>query len=879
MGKQKQMRKQAASKLSPFAVSLEDALKHYHDARWLGEHSPLASPYLLHEYLPAERIDAEQRGVVLQNVLRTALVQIGEGRFRTRYQQLIEHYYFRDQSVQQMLDLLGLEQVAFHESRRQAIIALAAVLVHQLNPALRLETPVVVKSTLYGRQFWLARCWEALAEGQTVLITGSGGVGKTTLASRLARQWVRGAVFWFTIRRGFNDQLSSLLFDLGYFLLGAGQATLWQQLVAQTAALPPEQALDMVRFALEQLRQQGRTPLLCFDEVDLLRPAEDGAHSQLLTFINDLRGLAPLLISGQQPLLDGDLACRLEGLPSGEVAQMLRADNINLSPDDLQRLHHYIEGNPRLLELFIVLHQVDEEIPKLLAALTDTPSLEYLFNRILLRLAETEQVILTELAVYRNPAPIDIWQPANSASALNLLIERRLVLRDGRGGVSLLSAYRDLIYRALMPGERAALHGLAAKQRARRGAYTAAAFHQIWAGEAERAILEWKTLYGQQEIDQGQAGAALRLFRGLRQMPAPLRTEAQEMLLLICAELERLQGDLNQASADLRSMLRKTAVLAVEADTLEATIANDLSEFTHAIELYKRALATAERIVGARLVYIHKGLGWSHLRERELEAAWRQAHLARYEAENFMASVLELHCAYAEAEQHYQSALQMAHELNHQGGIARTCNDLALLLARQGRYKQAQAYSSQAEEAFQQIGAIADVANAKINMALIANLAGEHQTAVEILQEAQTQYTKAGLKIPPWSDALVHQGLAEAYLGLDDLAKATAAVEYTIGCEEGDILGDAFRTLGEILLKQGRLEQAEAWIRRSLDHLTQQPDPYLEGYAWRALAQVYVAQGDFAAAQTARQQAISRFEQIKLANEVDKTCQILLKEP
>jgi len=39
------------AKLSPFEQMLEQTLKHYNEAAWLGANSPLASPYLLYDFL------------------------------------------------------------------------------------------------------------------------------------------------------------------------------------------------------------------------------------------------------------------------------------------------------------------------------------------------------------------------------------------------------------------------------------------------------------------------------------------------------------------------------------------------------------------------------------------------------------------------------------------------------------------------------------------------------------------------------------------------------------------------------------------------------------------------------------------------------------
>jgi tetratricopeptide (TPR) repeat protein len=161
----------------------------------------------------------------------------------------------------------------------------------------------------------------------------------------------------------------------------------------------------------------------------------------------------------------------------------------------------------------------------------------------------------------------------------------------------------------------------------------------------------------------------------------------------------------------------------------------------------------------------------------------------------------------------------------------------------------------------------------KINEAFIHNLAGEYAVAVNALTDALRLYSHLKLTLEAWPEALIHQGFAEAYLGLGDLDSAEEHVRYAINLKQKDIEPDALRTLGEVMLGRGHLPEAEQCIQEALE-LVRDSDPYLAAYALRAFARVYLAMNDIARASGARNEAITTFRDINLPNEVDKTLRI-----
>ncbi|MCB0060944.1 MAG: tetratricopeptide repeat protein [Caldilineaceae bacterium] len=167
----------------------------------------------------------------------------------------------------------------------------------------------------------------------------------------------------------------------------------------------------------------------------------------------------------------------------------------------------------------------------------------------------------------------------------------------------------------------------------------------------------------------------------------------------------------------------------------------------------------------------------------------------------------------------------------------------------------------------------AEIDGMQINRAFLCNLTGAHAEAVTTLQQFLAEKTQAQVTLSPLMTALLRQNLAEAYLGLGELENAETAVQQSIDQEEIHVLPDALRTHGEIKLQQGYPEQAERLIQQALELINQMetPDHYLAGYAWRALAQVYLAWGNDEKVRLAQQKAVDCFTAINLPNEIERT--------
>jgi tetratricopeptide (TPR) repeat protein len=872
----------AAQATRRFTDTVEEALKRFQEPAWLGQHSPLAMPYFLGgtprdpSYSPAS--DPAGRGQALQRVLRTAAAALPaqNARWGSFWARLLELTYFspRAHSVVQIVDELSTSEAAYHRHRNAALAALAQEVIRQVKPALRLETPAP-PPVILRRDDALAYGVERLSQGKSVGLSGPGGIGKTALGAALAQRVAPQGAFWYTFTPGLNDQAGSLLFALAYFLHGQGASTLWLQLVADHSEVKPAVALNLLRHDLASLPATPR--LLCFDEVDLLRPGEVEAHTQLAPLLEQLRGLVPLLLIGQKPLVETDSQLVLGGLAPPAVAHLLQQTGITLNANDLAQLHSYTGGNPRLLELFIALYgslqrsaaSVTSSITEALASFAGQPSLEFLLRRIWQHLNESEMYLLELLAVFRHAAPRAAWSDQAQQMALDQLVAWRLVHADAQGGVYLLPALRDTLYHGLLTSEeKELLHLEAAALRAQYAQFTAAAHHYAAGGEATIAIRLWYA-HREQEIDQGRAGAALALLQAIS--PRRLTAEDQEMLALLCAELQKLVGQYDAAAKTVQATYWRIPFLKAQAWRLEGDIAELRGEVGQAQQAYLAGQATVEQLLIAA-AHFHRDLGYLYTNDVEFERAQREVLRLRHEAANLEGFIAEMRGELVTAATAYQEAFRLAQATQYAYGEANTHNNLGRIYAWQRQLAQAEEHLQEAIEFFRNTGRLNKLASATYNLALAQRLSEHCQAALAPAQEALQWFEQLD---EAYGQAVANQVLAEIHLGLNELDKAEQFARRVLDEEHTTTQPDGLRTLGEIRLQQGKLTEAEALIRQSLSLAQANQNGILAGYAWRALGQLQMAQGEIEQAATSFTHAEQIFREQNLKLESAQTLALI----
>lgn len=860
---------------TPFRRQLVLALENFTQPAWLGEHSPLAAPYFLGEYLvgQSQSNTAHGRGQALRKLLQETAQSLVEsvngsngadGQYLYR---LLDLSFFHPRPFPQLLEELGIARATYYRSghRPRAVRELEHALIQRIKPALRLEEAPTSPSQVVGREQVIHDCWAALRVGKTVALIGQGGVGKTTLAAGVAQRWTAEEgrpLFWYTFRPGLNDQLAQLLFAVGYFLQKVGATRLWLQLVAEGDKLDPGMLIGLLSRDLESLG--AARPLFCFDEIDLLRPAEDEAHAQLVAFLQLLRTQTPQLLIGQQSPVEPDLLLTLDGLALYDLQGLLRQVGLSLSLDEIKMLHAHTRGNPRLIELFISLQQSGDAVSDVLAQLSAAPSVEFLLNRIWQRLSDEERDLLARLAVFRRPAPTDAFA---HQIALQKLFARRLVQFGEQGGVTLLPAFKAIIYRLLAPEERVAHHLFAAQVRAERGEITAAAHHYIQGKRADVALWLW---YGQRrrEIDQGQGAAALQLFGALGR--EGLGEPEKEILVLLRSELRLLAADYSAIKRDLHTTLWRTPLLKARARRLEGDMAVELSNFDEAIQAYRDGLASLP-VVQTELAHLRTRLGEAWRQKRDLDEAWQEAQRARYEVEHLQGDIQFNLGNYAGAEAHFGAALELAQRLAYTEGEGRTRNNLAWLLLRQEKYEEANQEWDQASACYAKVGRRTWQAGIQVNQATAYVDTGQPRRAVPLLTAALAVFDALGHSR---GCAVAAHNLAYAHLALHELEQADHFAWQSLHEEETSLMSANFSILADIRVAQSHWGEAEAFARRAIETGEQTQDLFSCAYSWRTLAQVHHAQQRNPEATLALDKAKTIFIELDLQQEVEKTARM-----
>ncbi|GIK54759.1 MAG: AAA family ATPase [Chloroflexi bacterium] len=891
-----------------FFEQLRLALNNFQDAQWLGENSPLAAPYFLGSALQgvAGADTAVGRGQVLQQTIYAAADNLWDGPLpktrdeletavqNARLEQgnkgnqyhffLLELRYLRRffrsrahppaDSEQAIRDYLGVGRGPYFNHLKAAREALAEALIRHLQPTLRLEQPPQLSGQLIGRDHLIARCLPRLQTNQTIAITGMGGVGKTALAAAVAQQWPAQPVFWFTLRPTLNDQLASLLFSLGYFLHQQGASGLWLQLVADDGKM------NSLPLALEQVRGDLQTmhppPLLCLDECDHLAAGPEkmtAQQQQLLSFIDGLRGLSPLVLVGQRVNILADEHLALTGLTLAQTHKLLHQSGVAFRPEEAERLHAYTDGNARMMWLCAAMCQSEQEtLMAVLDSLPKTAVFQTLFARLWQSLSGAERTVLQRLAVFRSLAPADAF--ADRTAVLETLAARHLLQRDDQGAVALLPIIRDLLladHTHLPAAIREQAHLAAAAIRAERGEYTAAAFHFAQGGEPATAVQVWYPVR-QQEIKRGQAGAALAIFAPLSPRRLP-EAEAQALTLLQ-AELYQLAGEAEQGLTvlDMVNWARDSET-AVQAQLLRGNFLNTLGQPEAALEKLEDGLATLARLM-EQMVRFRQQRALIHIQQWHMAEAIQEVRQAQYTAEHLQGLIQEQQGNFDEAYLAYHKALALARSINYEAGMAQTNRDLANVLLRQAKLEEARLHLQAALDYYERIGDRLSWEKARSSLAGIHFQAGEYEQMIAIGEKSLPFFERAKI---PYYTSLTTANLAESYYAVGNLERAELYAHKTLALEEPNSYPYALYTLGLVRRAQHNLPDAEVYLQQAQQVAANNLDSFMEAHALRLWGELLAEKGERETAVQTITQALRQFERLNILPEIETTRQLLQK--
>lgn len=878
--------------LTLFERHVKQALRFLDDPERLGKESPLASPYMLSRALRElpRSVSAHARGTALREVMRAAAARLwGEPLPASRPELLAAITLARRDPDTPRYAYLVLDLRCFHSfvtpnktsdiweqehllpgSKSQhyrdfdaAVKALAPLLLDDLRPALRPER-VAPPQTLYGYQPQLALLVAGLAQPQTALLSGPGGVGKTSLAAAALQQLGERPLFWYTLRPGFNDGVSSVLFALGAFLHELGAPNLWQYLAASGGVIGDlNLAAGLLRQDLATLAE--RQPVLCFDDLEHLvtASAPGGAfYAQLLELIDGLRGSAALLLISQRPLLSADLQLQLGGLERAELERFWRDAGRSLAPGEAAQLYAYTGGNLRLLTLLLAaqpgdgpLFDAEEAVPSLLPA----------FQRLWRRLTAAERRALQGLSVYQGFAPAEVLD----AAVAETLARLRLIEHDGLGGVTLLPALAPLIRDELAPEQRMGLHREAAVVRLERAEYTAAAYHFVEGGQAAVAVQVWFP-QRRHALARGEADAARAIFAAI--VPAQLAKTERKALDLIQAELHQLAG---QSAAGLHQLDQVDWLDDSEASArlwmLRGELEDALGYPERALTSYGEGLQIGTRLLG-QLSALHQRRGGLFRRQRDLRASWDAIHRAEFDLEMLRGLVREAEGAYDDALEAYGRALALAEQLGDDAGRAQAERGRATVYGRRQQSAAAVRHAMAAAAIYERLGDRVNLEQMRSNLAAIYVQARQFQEALAVGEPAYSFFVAVQ---NPYFAAVTGANLAEAAYESGDLAGAERYARAVLTHDARFAAPYAYFTLGQIALAQTNGVAASDEFRAAMELAQQNDDSFMVAYAMRALGQAQLALGEQSQARAHMRAARDLFRELGIAGEVAATEELL----
>lgn len=882
--------------LTLFERHLKQALKWYDDPERLGAASPLASAYVLGRALRdvPRPVTARARGDVLRAEILRAAARLWRGARPTSHDAMLaaltevrrdpndpRYAYmvlelrcfheqiapFRTSDIWEQPHLLPGSKSQHYRDFDAAVKRLAPLILEALRPALRPEQPQAPPA-IFGYDRELRRLTEALAQGRAVALCGPGGVGKTSLGATAIGRLSERPCFWYTLRPGFNDGATSLLYALGAFLLEQGAPNLWQYLVTANGVVGDlNLATGLLRQDLAAL--QARPPILCFDDLEHLATGQlsppTPAHAQLLNLIEELRGLTPLLLISQRPLPASDVHLELAGLSSGGVAQLWLAAGRTLSATAAAQLQTYAAGNPRLLTLLLALQDgADDPLPQLSAGAV-APSLVPAFQRLWRRLTSDERRALQQLAVYQGFAPEDVVPPAT----VEALVRLRLVERDGAGGMLVLPALAPLVRDDVDPELRVRLHAAAAIVRLERGEYTEAAYHFGRSAQEPQAVQVWFP-QRQHAIARGEADAARLIFGGIaRERLAPAERTALD---IIRAELLKLDG---QNEAGLQALEAVDWAGSGEASAhlwmLRGELEHALGYPDRSLASYGEGLRVTARLTN-QLAALHQRRGTLLLHQRDLQASWAELRRAEFDLEALRGLLRDEEGAYDLALAAHQRARVLAEQLDDDALRAGAERQIARVYGRRQELEQAVAHAAEAITIYERMGDRVNLEKMRSNLAFIYVQAREFAAARAVGQPAYSFFVAVR---DPYFAAVTGANLAEAAFELGDLDAAAGYAGEVLGFGDRFAAPYAHFTLGQIAMARRQAPDAVAAFGRSMELAEANDDPYMVAYAQRALAQAYAAAGDRSAAHHRALAALALFQRLAIAGEVSATEQLL----
>ncbi|HEV2757834.1 MAG TPA: hypothetical protein VG318_18900 [Actinomycetota bacterium] len=383
---------------------------------------------------------------------------------------------------------LGLSERQLTRERGRAISLLTAQL--RLGPVRSRFVPEEIPTIddFVPRPDMVTALHDALGAARTARVHGPPGIGKTTLVAELAiDESRRSAVWWYRFRRGVNDSLRAVIFELSHWLGSQGVAELAEYVAPNLADLDTTVA---ARVAIRTLGEINA--LVVLDDYQLVE--EDlpiaGFFEEAVIRTPTLRLIA---LSRHRPATPR-VAAAIEIPPFrlDQTERLLSHLGTRRPRETVAKIHAWTGGNPHLIKLSAswLKTATPAEIARGIEGLIDQEEVQtFLLSNITELLDSDDREILEAASIFRGRFSDDALayvarQTRGAVQDASHRLVRAYVATRSRQRVSAFfhGSVRDYVYERLEPDTRAALHLRAAAWFHRAGDEDETAYHRGRAG-------------------------------------------------------------------------------------------------------------------------------------------------------------------------------------------------------------------------------------------------------------------------------------------------------------------------------------------------------------------------------------------------------------
>jgi tetratricopeptide (TPR) repeat protein len=309
----------------------------------------------------------------------------------------------------------------------------------------------------------------------------------------------------------------------------------------------------------------------------------------------------------------------------------------------------------------------------------------------------------------------------------------------------------------------------------------------------------------------------------------------------------------------------------LHAQYLRGSLLEMQGQIDQALSVFRDGLRAYETQQPRTAALMRATAGYVHYRQRDMDAAMKQALQAQAEATDFRGMIEMQRGQFDAARAHFDEAMQLAAQAGDNRALgAGILSRIGALEWQRGNLDEAMRALRESIEIHEKLGNTWQGLFARMNLAAACIVASEPkralaeaEPALSIATAMQHAYLIAGLSV----------NAGEACLKLGRLDEAERHATHALQQEEESSRPHALIVLGMVQRERGQHDQAAATLRMAVETAQVIQDVFAEANAWRELGLALKAH-DVPASLNAFDHAIALFNELGLSNDIERTRQM-----